>query len=138
MAALSPFSQANMYFTSRRIWCKETLKNKYNLLANHSMRQMLINQLQLSVSANEQRFYLYPRADRELGKSLLINLYPGLLTVKPPRLCKYFCGLTWRLLGFSMFLIHLFAWPCGSIIRGQRCELVTIIALSSEKLKVKP
>ena len=89
------------------------------------------------MSAYEQRFYLYARADRELGNSLLINLYPGLLTVNPPRLCKYFCGLTWRLLGFSMFLIHLFAWPCGSIIRGQRCELVTIIALSSEKLKVE-
>ena len=35
-----------------------------------------------------------------------------------------------------MFLIHLLACPWGSIISGQRCEFVTIIALSSEKLKV--
>ena len=43
MAALTSFSEAKMYFTSRRIQCKEALKNKYNLLANYSMQQMLIN-----------------------------------------------------------------------------------------------
>ena len=45
--------------------------------------------------------------------------------------------LTCKLFGFSIFLIHLFAWPWGSIINGQRWEFVTIIALSSEKLKKK-
>ena len=39
IAALIPFSQGKMYFISKRIWCKEALKNIYYLLANHSMRQ---------------------------------------------------------------------------------------------------
>ena len=43
MAAPTPFSQAKMYFTSKRIWCKKALKNIYNLLANYSMQQILIN-----------------------------------------------------------------------------------------------
>ncbi len=37
------------------------------------------------------------------------------------------------LLSFSMFLIHLLAWPCGSIHSGQRRELFTMIPLSIEK-----
>ena len=61
MAALTPFSQAKMYFISKRIWCKETLKNIYNLLANYSMRQILSYNEQI-LSYNEQRFYLYARA----------------------------------------------------------------------------
>lgn len=32
--------------------------------------------------------------------------------------------MMWRLLAFSMFLIHLLAWPWGSIINGQRRELL--------------
>ena len=43
MAALIPFSQAKMYFISKRIWCKEALKIIYYLLANYSMQQILIN-----------------------------------------------------------------------------------------------
>ena len=31
---------------------------------------------------------------------------------------------TWRLLAFSMFLTHLLAWPCGSIISGHRRALL--------------
>ena len=61
MAALTPFSLAKMYFISKRIWCKKELKNIYNLLANYSMRQILINQLQLSLSATSKDF-TYTRA----------------------------------------------------------------------------
>ncbi len=46
--------------------------------------------------------------------------------------------MTCRLLGFSMFFTHLFAWPCGSTISGQRrallqCDRIHAVKLSGEK-----
>lgn len=39
---------------------------------------------------------------------------------------------TCRLLAFSMFLIHLLAWPCGSINRGHRRELLKMKRILSQ------
>jgi hypothetical protein len=43
------------------------------------------------------------------------------------------CQRTCNLFAFSLALIHLLAWPCGSIISGQRLLLVIMMALSMEK-----
>jgi len=59
MAALTPFSQAKMCFISKRIWCKEALKNIYNLLANYSMQQILIYKLVIAI-AKCQRAKILP------------------------------------------------------------------------------
>lgn len=40
---------------------------------------------------------------------------------------------TCSLLAFSLAFIHLLAWPCGSIMSGQRLLLVIMMALSMEK-----
>ena len=49
-------------------------------------------------------------------------------TIIPPLTCKLFV--------FSIFLIHLLACPWGSIIKGQRLALNTIIPLSTENESV--
>ena len=109
MAALTLFSQAKMCFISKRIWGKEALKNIYNLLANYSMQQILINQLQLSLSANEQRFHLYVRAVQFVQKGhelpysrkqfeLRAQLFEGGLALTP--------GLNLILIYFSCIQKH--------------------------------
>lgn len=46
----------------------------------------------------------------------------------------WFCLTTFNWLSDSLFFTHLFACPCGSIIRGQRLLSNSIIALSMLKL----
>ena len=44
-----------------------------------------------------------------------------------------FALMATRLFSFSIFLIHLAAWPWGSIISAHLLALVTITPLSTEK-----
>jgi hypothetical protein len=43
------------------------------------------------------------------------------------------CRVETTLLSISFSLIHLFAYPCGSMRRGHRCEVYVIIPFSREK-----
>jgi hypothetical protein len=39
------------------------------------------------------------------------------------------------LFGFSMFLIHLLAWPCGSIMSGQRLAFLEEVVMKNLEFK---
>ena len=45
----------------------------------------------------------------------------------------WFCLTTFNEFASSIFFTHLFAWPCGSIIRGQRLLRKSIMPFSIEK-----
>ena len=44
--------------------------------------------------------------------------------------------MIWRPASFCMFLIHLLAWPCGSIINDHRDDLERMMAFSVDRASV--